>query len=247
MIENDIGWRVNTMVDFAASRMPAINSTAKDPQIAVQLNGVIAVDFEELHGGVKMLQNRRCCMGQSADAYAWVQHVRPTAALLARLGNENSNSTSGGGAEAAPNDLDNASTKNPADAGGVTPLCASDWFCFEIVEAGRLCPLPLEGGGGYAAVLNGNGEQAAPARNAGLMERVRNWFAGGSALIPSPQNFSFDLFGASYWQRYVNGMLTEQGVNPLGVLPFVRYENQADPAAEFAGGGGGQRGGGYGG
>src|SRR6202020_610704 len=45
------------------------------------------------------------------------------------------------------------------------------------------------------------------------------------------QAFSFDLFGATHWQRYVGGVLSEEGENLLGFVPFFRYENQPDPAA----------------
>ena len=73
----------------------------------------------------------------------------------------------------------------------------------------------------------GSGVAASRGRVAGSAAAVTGAAGGGTA----PQKFSFDLFGATHWQRYVRSTLAEESANPLGVLPFVRYENQADPAA----------------
>ncbi len=48
---------------------------------------------------------------------------------------------------------------------------------------------------------------------------------------PGAEEFSFDLFGANWWQRYECGVLAAEGENPLGFVPLVRYENAGDPAA----------------
>ena len=41
VIENDIAWRINTLVDFATSRMPSITSTARDPAMRQRLTTLI--------------------------------------------------------------------------------------------------------------------------------------------------------------------------------------------------------------
>jgi len=49
--------------------------------------------------------------------------------------------------------------------------------------------------------------------------------------VPPAEEFSFDLFGPKLWQRYKCGVLVQEAENGLGMVPFVRYENAADPAA----------------
>jgi hypothetical protein len=137
---------------------------------------------------------------------AWIQ-VRPSEGLLARL--------AGGRAEAADD--------------------RAKWIELELIEARRACPMMgASGRVEHLAILR---EPAAPAHaaaagrgaNAGFLERVRSWF--GRAEAPAAEEFSFDLFGVRWWQRYERGMLAGEGQNPLEFLPFVRYQNAGDPAA----------------
>jgi hypothetical protein len=105
------------------------------------------------------------------------------------------------------------------------------------VETTRICPLPLAAPGdraaapAYQALLHERaGQGPRNLRAASLLERLGAWLARRPAG-ESPEEFSFDLFSAAHWQRYVQGALAEESPNLLGVLPLVRYENQRDPAA----------------
>ena len=39
------------------------------------------------------------------------------------------------------------------------------------------------------------------------------------------------MIGANWWQRYDQGVLSQEGANPLGFVPMVRYDNGADPVS----------------
>ncbi|HUO07173.1 MAG TPA: phage portal protein [Phycisphaerae bacterium] len=259
VIENDIGWRINTLVDFAAGRMPAITSTAKDSATRQRLTAIIGAILDSA-GGVQLLQE--LVLHGAIRGSAWV-HLRPTAELLRRLATRaaaalnqaNTSSVSdadisalneevgeapdGSGPENAPADPDNASTAGPASIGD-SSLDVARWLQFEVIDAGRLCPLPYVGdtasseeGPAYVALLRLLPEQASLSARNGVrfLDRVWSWFGRPLSLTVNPQEFSFDLFGGTHWQRYEHGLLLEEGPNLLGVLPFVRYENQSDPSA----------------
>jgi hypothetical protein len=108
-----------------------------------------------------------------------------------------------------------------------------------VLEARRVLEMRTEAGG-YVVVLR---EGAVPKEGAGagavkegILERMRSWFAAGKrgagvVAVPPVEEFSFDIYGANWWQRYEQGVLTAEGENPLGFVPFAKFENAPDPAA----------------
>ncbi|MGN6367967.1 MAG: phage portal protein [Phycisphaerae bacterium] len=257
VIENDIGWRVNTLVDFAAGRMPAVTSTARDAQVRERLTRVIGKILEAA-GGVQLLQE--LVLQGAICGSAWV-HFRPTGELLRRLAMraaagielqngldaasageellaEEGGEGDGGGQVEESVDPDSASIGSAA-AAGEESLDVARWLHFEVIDAGRLCPLPFVGdsacaerGPAYAALLRHvAGDCGAPQTGVRFIDRLWAWLGRPMALTVNPREFSFDLFGAGHWQRYERGELLEEGPNLLGVVPFVRYENQSDPSA----------------
>ncbi|HVX83675.1 MAG TPA: phage portal protein [Phycisphaerae bacterium] len=242
VIENDIAWRIHTLVDFAAGKAPAIISLARDASVRARLNAVIAA-IVECAGGLSFFQE--LVLQGAIYGSAWV-HLRPTAELLTRL-NGLGKATAGGGPQGSDPDQGSAFEVGAAAAGQGGSAVAR-WLQMKIVETGRVCPLPRGGGmgcecveageatPGYAAVLADQAEPgAADASGApGFLERLRVWFArGGSGANgrAAGEQLSFDIFGPAMWQRYVDGVLVDTGSNPLGFVPFVRYENQRDAAA----------------
>ncbi len=240
VIENDIGWRINTLVDFAAGRLPGITSTAADPEAQRRLTAVIQ-SLLGGSGGLALLQ--QIILEGAISGSAWVR-LCPTPELLERLASEGNmggwgNPRSGSGNGEGRSDRDSASNASPVTFGEES-LNVARWLRLEIVDASRLCPLPhvgecesAENGLAYAAVLgdapNPSGKHSRS--SAGLLDRLRMWL--GSPLIPARagRDFSFDLFGAAHWQRYAAGELVDEGENLLGFVPFVRFESQPDPAA----------------
>jgi hypothetical protein len=241
VVENDIGWRINTLVDFAAGRMPAISSTAADPAMREKLTRILQAIFEAA-GNAALLQE--LVLQGAIGGSAWI-HIQPTTRLLRRLseaadlvrsaeaggegaGGEGSGSGTGGG----HHDRDIASTGTTVTSTEMESLDVTRWFRLEIVGASRLCPLPRGGNAGEfagAALLTTAPMTERPSVGSGLVERVKSWFARTPAN--AIQAFSFDLFTPGSWQRFAKGELEAEGPNLLGVVPFVRYVNAGDPAA----------------
>ena len=199
VIENDIAWRIDTLVDFAAARLPAITSVAAEAGRRAVLNGVILAVLDTFTGdaggdGALRLMQELVLQG-AINGSAWV-HVRPTEELL----------NHGGGAVGATEDM-------------------RRWLRVEMVEARKACAV-----GEYVAMLRDCVKGAVPVNGGGgVWHRMRNWFIG--AGVPTAEEFSFDVFGANLWQRYERGVLVQEAENALGMVPFVRYVNAADPAA----------------
>jgi hypothetical protein len=89
---------------------------------------------------------------------------------------------------------------------------------------------------GYVIVLrdlnaSANAGVSSAAGNS-FLQRMRAWFnkAATPDVTPAADEFSFDIYSSQWWQRYECGILIDEGPNPLGFVPWVRYENAADPA-----------------
>ncbi len=238
VIENDIGWRVNTLVDFVAGRLQAIVSTARDERV----RGKVTRWVKELlasAGGVGLLQE--IALQGAIYGSAWLR-IEPTEELLGRLNGKagggdgelgdgvrgDGGQGEAGGAKSAASD---AEAWAEASEGGLTR-----WVRVKVIETPRLCPLVAGEKCVAAAVLREDeGSGVEGAAKSGLMERVSRFFRGDGLSATKSVPPSFDLFGAEHWQRYVRGELAEEGRHGLGCVPFVRYENQRDPAGEMGG------------
>jgi hypothetical protein len=242
VIENDIAWRINTLVDFVAGRPPAITSTAPDPELRAQLttfiNALLGFGPNQTTG-LSLLQT--LTLQGAIHGSAWI-HLRPTPQLLAHLpptapGKDAPGAPADSGTGGLPPDTDTASPATPANRSAPAADMAR-WFALEVVDAARLCPLPQAANPACdcampqlaALLIDAPAPLPRPARAAGLLDRMKNWFVK-PLVATAPEDFSFDLFSSTHWQRYVQGNLVEENANPLGIVPFIRYENAADPAA----------------
>ncbi len=239
-IENDIAWRMHTLVDFVAGRMPAISSTAGDPALRKKITALIA-QLLDAAGSAALLQEL-VLMG-AIHGSAWLR-IEPTAELLAKLQSdahgigdgERVEGDTGGAAASSAADAggsgqDIASMESPVVTVGENPLDITRWLHLKTVDATRICPLPGAQDLRYVAVLERGDAPAAAPRAGTLLQRLGAWITRAAADSTVTNDFSFALFGPSHWQRYVHGTLAEEGDHPLGFVPFVRYLSQNDPAA----------------
>lgn len=113
VIENDIAWRINTLIDFAVPRLPAIVSTASTPElrrtITALLNAVL-----EASGGAALLQHLALLGAIHGAAYLMVQ---PSHALLEVMARQ-ARATARLPADGADAALEAESGKEPNVGGG---------------------------------------------------------------------------------------------------------------------------------
>lgn len=222
VIENDIAWRLNTMVDFAVGAMPLVASTARDAatrtRLTAALQRVLAAS-----GGVGLLQELVLLGSIHGSAYVM---LRPEAALLARIPGEAGGQTGdiggGDGGESAREVPDNAGLIETA---GLRLL---------VLEASRVLPVFADDAASGAALAACAlvGEDVAPpaAPAAGFLTRMGRWVRG--SMLPAPQRppLLVDVYDAHGWQRWADEQVLARGGNPLGFVPVVGYINQPDPA-----------------
>jgi hypothetical protein len=259
VIENDITWRIDTMVDYLVGKPIVINSAAADParraMIEPLLRQVIA-----LNGGIVFLQ-------QLALLGAVYGHID----VLVKFSNDDSTTQPAANADGSvlssqsssltdsisTTDLGQPPTDTHVTAGpgygvgdseaiagasrssleAITSLARR--IRFEIVEPTRALPLlsPID----YRHVIaygqvyrierlpTPAAEAASPARS--LIERLRARFGSNSFgnSKPNDQTLVVEIVTPDKWQRYEDEKLVAEGNNSLGRVPLVHIQNTSIP------------------
>ncbi len=203
VVENDIAWRVDTMVDFLFGKGVLISSKAADAVRAEQINQILRAVFEA-NGGAAYLQE----LALLGSVYGFVD-------VIVRL--------EGGGQGAGSLDSGVAGLNTFA---GVLERARN--IMLEAIEAPRSLPVlneqdyrridyyvqhwwqvhnELDDGSGGVRTINGRGGQVSRQRH----------------------SHDVEVIGPGCWQRYEDGNLVSEGVNPLGVVPVVHIQNMPLP------------------
>lgn len=243
VIENDIGWRIQTMVDFLFGKPIALRSLAEDRDKAVAIERVISA-LLEANGGIALLQE----MAMFASVYGFVDVTLriPTDWPAMRLITQ---SASQGASTAASRLSSSKSTagrsgtslhKTPSAGDGSTDAedrSTSDidravelvrTLQLETVEASRVVPILAEDD--YRRVrcwiqrFYKHPSRMSPAR--------RSWLRlGGPAQSKATPGVIevVEILAPTWWQRYEDRQLVAEGPNTLGAVPIVHVQNVASP------------------
>jgi len=243
VIENDIAWRVHTMVDFLFGKPATVRSLCGDRELAEIIERVLA-HMLEANGGTAFLQE----LALFAGIYGFADVVLRTPA----------------GGEAVPPPVpprpsappaaeasspDAARRSGPSDNNSSAPALASQetrrgfaWtrsepaisrameaagsLQWETVEAPRV--LPILADDDYRSVRYW--VQKYHRHAARLEASKRSWLRmpwssrrqAGPAVVEV-----VEILGAGWWQRYEDRRLVAEGRNPLGRVPVVHVQNVA--------------------
>ncbi len=235
VIENDIGWRIDTMIDFLFGKPLVINSSCQDlarqSQIEIFLRNVL-----ERNGGLVFLQ-------QTALLSAVYGSVDVLVKYLPEKQDETSEQSKvPTSAESAPvQPLLDSMPPAPSDMqvddpkiADVQSLSAGELdrlarrIRFEIVEPARALPLldPLDCRRAVAfATVYQIDRKCAPASS------KRSWVSRWLEKKPvDPKKLTIlELVTESKWQRIEDGQVVTEGANSLGRLPVVHIQNTPDP------------------
>lgn len=110
VIENDIAWRVNTLLDFALTHLPTIVSTAANPQQRQRITQLLRAVLQH-SGGIALLQQLLLLGAVHGSSYLLLE---PRADLLAALACRRATPRAGS-AGAQPRPCPMAPTHQPAD------------------------------------------------------------------------------------------------------------------------------------
>ncbi|MCL2700639.1 MAG: phage portal protein [Phycisphaerae bacterium] len=248
VVENDIAWRVHTMVDFLFGQEPTIRSTASDPELAGAIEAVIEAMLQA-NGGMGFLQE----MALMGSVYGHVDVavrvpdglVLPTPAQGSWAPRTSPRQTRRVNPTAAdePSTVaaDGPGTSTTSDAAGVDRADAagsagdrSSTFAravelarlitLEAVEAPRILPILDEDD--YRTIRYW--VQAYHKRPARMNVRRRGLL--GLRREASPAEVEVvEIISPHWWQRYEDRVLLAQGPNRLGVLPVVHVQNLSVP------------------
>ena len=245
VIENDIGWRLHTMVDFLFGKGLSIRSLAGDPGLASVIERVVAAVLDA-NGGIRLLQE----MALLGAAYGFVDVALRAPAggpadrlLLQRPHSWTAASAAGGQARRPEAPEPDAANTDPDSENGQKDstldrsriridqlLSLARILQLETVEATRVLPILHEDD--YRRVRYWiQRYQKHPPRTA---DRKRPWFgfSWGRRNSASPAVVEvIEIVGATWWQRYEDRRLAAEGPNALGRAPVVHIQNIALPGS----------------
>jgi hypothetical protein len=258
VIENDIGWRIDTMVDFLFGKPLVVASGAPDPSRRDQITELLRLILAQ-SGGVLFLQQ----LALLGSVYGFVDVLvkyQPQA-------DEDTSSTCNtqdlgqppacdepSSAETAPRD-DDTRRGEPAQprlddsrtsAAGIPPHDGAQDLSrlarmvrLEIVEPARALPFLspgdyriIEAYGQCFEIPRSASDRAARSMKKSLFERLfpRRIAPGGG----DGSAVVIELITPDRWHRFEDGRLVAEGGNSLGVIPLVHVQNTAVPF-EYAG------------
>ncbi|RPI61253.1 MAG: phage portal protein [Planctomycetaceae bacterium] len=235
VIENDIAWRVQTMVDFLFSRTPAIRSLAGDKRTAALIERIISAILQA-NGGVAFLQEAALigsiygfvdiALRTPADGLAPMPVMSTPQGTPAADGNAPSPSNAASSLGGQPG------TPDISDAAAAAIVAFAGQLRLEAIEAGRVMPILDEYDYRRVRMWVQRFEVNPPQ----MEDRRNGWqrlLGRGKSSAPASTEV-IELIGRNWWQRYEDRQLTAEGPNPLGCLPIVHIQNVA-LAGSYAG------------
>ena len=234
VIENDIRWRIQTMVDFLFGSDVTIRSLAGDSEKARQIEAVVKA-LIDANGGVCFLQE----LALFGSVYGFVDIAlripgdwpdNSTTSLQRPTGNSPASKT---GHPDTPFPAQRGTTQDASqksdearsnfDLQRVIDLTRT--IRVETVEASRI--LPILGEDDYR---NTRYWIQRFFKHPSQMIRQKGSWLRPTRSGMSPESVEVvEILSKGWWQRYEDRKLVAQGVNALGVLPIVHVQNIASP------------------
>ncbi len=230
VIENDIAWRINTMVDFLFGRPVTVRSLASDPALAEIIERVIAAIIDA-NGGISFLQEISmlgCIYGfvdvaLRAPAGPEAGHS-PTAQRATRVPLPEPPQKSGSGRPGMP---EKPGQQDPERARfrihEERVLSAARSLQLETIEAHRVLPI-LEEDDFRRSRYWIQRFYKHPSR---LASSKRPWYRLGGGQRTQAIVEVVEIIGKSWWQRYEDRQLIAEGPNVLVRIPVVHIQNIA--------------------
>jgi hypothetical protein len=225
VIENDIAWRVHTMVDFLFPRCPTLRSLAPDAALARSVEEALQAMLDA-NGGVRLLHE----MALYGAVYGFVDVALRTPAdaadpVLAAAGAAGSPARSP--ASAAPAHRPGPPSADPAPARR-RALAAARALRLEPIEAPRVVPVLAEDDYRRLRLWMQTFEKHPPRLEPAKRSRLPLPWRGRGEAQPAAVEV-VELLSPAWWQRYEDRVLVAEGPNPLGRLPVVHVQNLSLP------------------
>lgn len=220
VIENDIAWRIDTMIDFLFGQPIVINSAAPDAKRRSVIEQLIRQILSH-NGGVGFFQKIALLGAVYGYVDVLVKLVSPAEAKV------------GGSTDCHVQQLGQSTSSAEAVEEAIDLQALASSIRFEIVEPTR--GLPIVSCYDPGAAVGFVQFYQSPAR---VASHETTWIdALKQALIQTvpavrPEAArTIEILTKDRWQRYENEQLVDEGENSLGRLPLVHIQNVAIPFA----------------
>jgi hypothetical protein len=209
VIENDISWRVNAIVDFLFGKPVEFISMAPGERKSAEITSIIKALFSA-NGSIGFLQD----LAVLGSIYGFVDClIRPGEHLTQRLTFNPSNTSNRGAGQVSS--LDDA-------------LQLASTIDIELIEAPRVLPVLDENDYrkiNYYIQHFYQKKNSLTEDKTTFLSRLLN-----SASIQKEKSAAItEIISPTAWQRYEDGIITAQDINPLGFIPVVHIQNIAQP------------------
>ena len=226
VIENDIAWRIHTLVDFMFPSPPRLVSQAADPHMRRDIENLLQAVIDA-NGGIAMWQNAALL----GSVYGYVDLVL-NCDDLARVPLRSATSAAlPGDASAQRAQRPGGAPSKPISPDLVERIRSS--VHIETVEAPRAIPLvnryDYRALDGYILYYR---QPINDVEHEGLLARLSR------VVLNRPRNSAYtrrastavlEIYSATHRQRYEDGELVLETVNRLGRLPVVHIQNLSQP------------------
>jgi hypothetical protein len=213
VVENDIAWRINTLVDFLFGKRLTISSRAKDDNRAAEIEQILNTVFSA-NGGITYFQE----LALLGSVYGFVDVIlRLEPAFLTG----DLDDVSSGGVDAA-----RFAAARPRNFEEV--LERSRHITLEAIEAPRALPILDEDNYRKIDYFVQHFWQQRN-RLADGTEPTATVDHGGRRVGRQSEAHNVEVIGPQSWQRYQDAKLVAEGINPLGVVPVVHIQNMPMP------------------
>lgn len=211
VIENDIAWRINAMVDFLFGKPVMIQSTAADGARRTEIQMILRAVFDA-NGGPVFFQD----LAVLGSVFGFVDCiVRPGELLSALLHSGAHLKRTSAQARRTITSFDSV-LKGAAD------------IVLEPIEAGRALPVLEEN---ECKRIRYYVQHFIQWRNDVTEPERKNISLPGAcgSGLTRRSVWVTEIIGPDAWKRYEDGELTAEGINPLGRLPIVHIQNLPQP------------------
>jgi hypothetical protein len=249
VIENDIAWRVDTMVDWLFGQPITIRSLATSPQRREQIEA-IERHILSSNGGIGFLQKLALLGAVHGFVDVVVKlnvndsplnEVNPIATTtstacheqwLGQAPSADTNNRSADHAHRSPNPLDPVFSVDVARDNQLRQIASR--VRFEIVEPDRgfaiPCTLDPARAVGFVQLLDDPTSDSVPVQRSFIQRLLGTNIPNDNTLhLPAANDIAYEVISAHAWQRYRGESLEDSGPLALGVLPLVHIQNVALP------------------
>ncbi|MDY7110266.1 MAG: phage portal protein [Planctomycetota bacterium] len=219
VIENDIAWRIHTLVDFMIPEAPKIVSRAADAKVRGEVETLLEAIISAA-GGVALWQDAALL----ASVFGGVEFLLQCDELAA-LRPRRAPAAAGGDGPSPPGAVPSSPSIPDLAARAASHLS------LETVEAPRA--IPLLNRSDYrlldAYILHYR-QPVNDVKRPGLFSRLSRGIIGGKALSTQRDAVTVtEIRSAAHTQRYEDGRLVMDVANRLGRLPAIHIQNLSQP------------------